>query len=89
MSVLTKEWYFSVLARIRVNVFRIEMIDGTGHHSDLLAAASASISAESAVGNAIYMLSSMYNHDCGMFQHLFYLCVNSYNIKFYIIWTNK
>ncbi|XP_059064964.1 histone-lysine N-methyltransferase ATXR4 [Cryptomeria japonica] len=73
LTFLTKEWYFSMLARIRVNVFRIEMIDGTGYHADLLAAASASISAESAVGNAVYMLSSMYNHDCDPNTHILWV----------------
>jgi hypothetical protein len=42
-----------------------------GYHTDLLAAASASISVETTVGSAVYMLPSMYNHDCGIFQLLF------------------
>jgi hypothetical protein len=32
---------------------------------DLLAAATASITGDSIVGTAIYILPSMYNHDCG------------------------
>lgn len=55
-----------MLARIRINAFRIELAAGV--YEDLLSLASASIEAEAAVGNAIYMLPSFYNHDCGKFS---------------------
>ncbi|XP_039003445.1 histone-lysine N-methyltransferase ATXR4-like, partial [Hibiscus syriacus] len=61
-SFLTKQWYTDVLARIRINAFRIEL--AAGAYEDLLSLASVSIEAEAAVGNAIYMLPSFYNHDC-------------------------
>lgn len=63
LEVLNKQWYINVLARIRINAFRIELAGGS--YKDLLALAAASVEAEAAVGNAIYMLPSFYNHDCG------------------------
>ncbi|XP_058073810.1 histone-lysine N-methyltransferase ATXR4 isoform X2 [Magnolia sinica] len=62
IAFLTKQWYIGVLVRIRINAFRVELIGGS--YEDLLSAAAASIVAESAVGNAVYMLPSFYNHDC-------------------------
>lgn len=62
--VLTKEWYINVLARIRINAFRIELVAST--YEDLLSSAAASVSCDASVGNAVYMLPSFYNHDCGM-----------------------
>ncbi|GER57123.1 histone-lysine N-methyltransferase ATXR4 [Striga asiatica] len=59
---LTEEWYTGVLARIRINAFRIEL--PIGSYEDLLSCAAAAVAAEAAVGNAIYMLPSLYNHDC-------------------------
>lgn len=64
LQVLTKTWYTSVLARIRINAFRIELAGGV--YEDLLLSAAASVEAEAAVGNAVYILASFYNHDCGM-----------------------
>lgn len=61
--VLTKQWYINVLARTRINAFRIELVGGS--YEDLLLSASSSVNAEAAVGSAIYMLPSFYNHDCG------------------------
>ncbi|RZS11037.1 hypothetical protein BHM03_00042334 [Ensete ventricosum] len=61
--VLTKEWYINVLARIRINAFRIELVAKT--YEEMLTSAAAFIAADAAVGNAIYMLPSFYNHDCG------------------------
>lgn len=61
--VLSEEWYTGVLARIRINSFRIEL--PVLCYEDLLSAASASVEAEAAVGNAVYILPSLYNHDCG------------------------
>lgn len=53
-----------VLARIRINAFRIELVAAS--YEDILASAAASVAAQAAVGNAVYMLPSFYNHDCGM-----------------------
>lgn len=63
LLVLTSQWYTGVLARIRINAFRIELAGES--YEDLLSAAAALIQAEAAVGNAIYLLPSLYNHDCG------------------------
>ncbi|MCH85148.1 histone-lysine N-methyltransferase ATXR4-like [Trifolium medium] len=63
IAFLTKQWYISVLARIRINAFRIELAGG-GSYEDLLSSAFASVEAEAAVGNAVYILPSFYNHDC-------------------------
>lgn len=62
-EVLSKQWYTAVLARIHINAFRIELAGGL--YEDLLSSAAASVEAEAAVGNAVYMLPSFYNHDCG------------------------
>ncbi|MBA0713263.1 hypothetical protein Golax_012305 [Gossypium laxum] len=70
-EVLTKQWYTDVLARIRINAFRIEL--AVGVYEDLLSLASASIEAEAAVGNAIYMLPSFYNHDCDPNTHIVWI----------------
>jgi hypothetical protein len=70
-SVLTKEWYINILVRIRINVFRAEL--AVSSYEDLLSAASASVSCDASVGNAIYMLPSFYNHDCGMGLHILIL----------------
>ncbi|KAK1424242.1 hypothetical protein QVD17_19563 [Tagetes erecta] len=51
------------LERIRINVFRVELAGNT--YEDLLALAAASVDLEAAVGNAVYMLPSFYNHNCG------------------------
>lgn len=67
LIVLTEEWYANVLARIRINAFRIEL--ALGSYEDLLSSAAASVEAESAVGNAVYVLASLYNHDCGKISH--------------------
>lgn len=66
--VLTEEWYTGVLARIRINAFRIEL--AVGSYEDLLSLAAASVEAEAAVGNAVYILPSLYNHDCGKISQL-------------------
>lgn len=52
-----------MLARIRINAFRIELVAKT--YEEMLTSAAAFIAADAAVGNAIYMLPSFYNHDCG------------------------
>ncbi|KAL0316906.1 UNVERIFIED_CONTAM: Histone-lysine N-methyltransferase ATXR4 [Sesamum radiatum] len=62
MAFLTEEWYAGLLARIRINAFRIEL--AVGSYEDLLSLAAASVEAEAAVGNAVYVLPSLYNHDC-------------------------
>jgi hypothetical protein len=60
--VLTDDWYAGVLARLHINAFRIERVDQEDSE-DILAAAS--ILGESILGSAVYVLPSMYNHDCG------------------------
>ncbi|XP_029129592.1 histone-lysine N-methyltransferase ATXR4 isoform X2 [Cajanus cajan] len=65
IAFLTKQWYINVLARIRINAFRIELAGGL--YEDLLSSAVASVEAEAAVGNAVYILPSFYNHDCDPF----------------------
>ncbi|KAL8245399.1 hypothetical protein R6Q59_011657 [Mikania micrantha] len=68
LTFLNIEWYAGVLARIRINAFRIELA-GKGYE-DLLALAAASVESEAAVGNAVYMLPSFYNHDCDPNTHI-------------------
>ncbi|CAA2990606.1 histone-lysine N-methyltransferase ATXR4 [Olea europaea subsp. europaea] len=71
MAFLTKEWYTGVLARMRINAFRVELPGGS--YEDLLSSAAASIEAEIAVGNAVYMLPSFYNHDCDPNAHILWM----------------
>ncbi|KAG9456408.1 hypothetical protein H6P81_000916 [Aristolochia fimbriata] len=68
MAFLTKQWYISILARIRINAFRVELVGMS--YEDLLSSAAASVEAEAAVGNAVYMLPSFYNHDCDPNAHI-------------------
>ncbi|KAF9592881.1 hypothetical protein IFM89_018461 [Coptis chinensis] len=69
---LTKEWYTGVLARIRINAFRIDVAGGSSYE-DLFLSAAASVEAEASVGNAVYMLSSFYNHDCDTNAHIIWI----------------
>ncbi|KZV23072.1 histone-lysine N-methyltransferase ATXR4 [Dorcoceras hygrometricum] len=62
LLVLTEEWYTGVLSRIRINSFRVEYPGGS--YDDLISSAAASVEGEAAAGNAVYMLPSLYNHDC-------------------------
>ncbi|KAJ4823883.1 Histone-lysine N-methyltransferase atxr4 [Turnera subulata] len=71
MTFLTNQWYNGVLARLRINAFRIEL--AMGSYGDLLASASACVEAEAAVGNAVYMLPSFYNHDCDPNAHIVWI----------------
>ncbi|KAB1222428.1 Histone-lysine N-methyltransferase ATXR4 [Morella rubra] len=71
IAFLTKTWYTSVLARIRINAFRIELARGV--YEDLLLSAAASVEAEAAVGNAVYILASFYNHDCDPNAHILWI----------------
>lgn len=71
MAFLTKQWYIDVLARIRINAFRIELVGGS--YEDLLLSASSSVNADAAVGSAIYMLPSFYNHDCDPNAHIVWI----------------
>ncbi|PWA78821.1 SET domain protein 38 [Artemisia annua] len=71
LTFLNIEWYAGVLARIRINAFRIELAGGS--YEDLLASAIASVESEAAVGNAVYMLPSFYNHDCDPNTHIIWL----------------
>ncbi|KAJ4750595.1 Histone-lysine N-methyltransferase ATXR4 [Rhynchospora pubera] len=68
MAFLSKEWYINVLARLRVNAFRIEL--ACGSYEDLLASAVALVGDDAAVGNAVYIVSSFYNHDCDPNAHI-------------------
>ncbi|XP_040371829.1 histone-lysine N-methyltransferase ATXR4 isoform X1 [Rosa chinensis] len=70
MSFLTKQWYIGILSRIRINAFRIELAGG---YDDLLSSLAASIESEAAVGNAVYMLPSFYNHDCDPNGHIIWI----------------
>ncbi|XP_024366271.1 histone-lysine N-methyltransferase ATXR4 [Physcomitrium patens] len=63
LEFLTDDWYAGVLARLHINAFRIERIE-EADSEDILAAAAASIMGESIVGSAVYILPSMYNHNC-------------------------
>ncbi|CAA7023905.1 unnamed protein product [Microthlaspi erraticum] len=49
---------------IRINAFRIDLVGGSCGE-DLLSLAAAAVEGEGAVGHAVYMLPSFYNHDCG------------------------
>ncbi|KAH0466514.1 hypothetical protein IEQ34_003752 [Dendrobium chrysotoxum] len=69
--VLTKQWYMGVLARIRINAFRVELVATS--YKDLLVSATASVAAQAAVGNALYMLPSFYNHDCDPNTHIVWI----------------
>ncbi|KAG4388106.1 hypothetical protein GLYMA_09G104600v4 [Glycine max] len=71
IAFLTKQWYINILARIRINAFRIELAGGL--YEDLLASAVASVEAEAAVGNAVYLLPSFYNHDCDPNAHIIWI----------------
>ncbi|KAF6170497.1 hypothetical protein GIB67_031905 [Kingdonia uniflora] len=71
MTFLTKDWYAGILARIRINAFRVEVVGGS--YEDLLLSAAASVEAEAAVGNAVYMLPSFYNHDCDPNVHILWI----------------
>ncbi|KAI8562028.1 hypothetical protein RHMOL_Rhmol03G0003300 [Rhododendron molle] len=73
LIVLTKQWYVGVLARIRINAFRIELAGGLYDYQDLLSSAAALVDAEAAVGNAVYMLPSFYNHDCDPNAHIVWI----------------
>ncbi|XP_078429907.1 SET domain protein 38 isoform X2 [Wolffia australiana] len=71
ISFLTKHWYLGVLARIRINAFRVETVGAS--YEDLLDLASSSVMADSGVGNAVYMLPSFYNHDCDPNTHIMWI----------------
>uniref|UniRef100_A0A7C9DDD1 SET domain-containing protein n=2 Tax=Opuntia streptacantha TaxID=393608 RepID=A0A7C9DDD1_OPUST len=71
LEFLTKQWYADVLARIRINAFRIEVIAAS--YKDLPSAAAASVEAEAGVGNAVYILPSFYNHDCDPNVHILWI----------------
>ncbi|XP_020585180.1 histone-lysine N-methyltransferase ATXR4 isoform X2 [Phalaenopsis equestris] len=68
---LTKHWYMGILARIRINAFRIELVAAS--YEDILASAAASVAAQAAVGSAVYMLPSLYNHDCDPNTHIVWI----------------
>ncbi|KAF7818913.1 histone-lysine N-methyltransferase ATXR4 isoform X1 [Senna tora] len=68
---LSKQWYLNVLARIRINAFRVDLVGGL--YEDLFSSAVASVEAEAAVGNAVYILPSFYNHDCDPNAHIIWI----------------
>ncbi|KFK25056.1 hypothetical protein AALP_AA8G060900 [Arabis alpina] len=72
VAFLTKQWYTGMLARIRINAFRIDLVGGSCGE-DLLSLAAASVESEGAVGHAVYMLPSFYNHDCDPNAHIIWL----------------
>ncbi|XP_010452603.1 PREDICTED: histone-lysine N-methyltransferase ATXR4 [Camelina sativa] len=72
VAFLTKQWYTAILARIRINAFRIDLVGGSCGE-DLLSLAAASVECEGAVGHAVYMLPSFYNHDCDPNAHIIWL----------------
>lgn len=69
-----------MLARLHINAFRVERISEEDSE-DMLAAAAASILGDSIVGSAVYVLPSMYNHDCG--KYFLPFCLNPMNKKSY------
>ncbi|XP_042447958.1 histone-lysine N-methyltransferase ATXR4-like [Zingiber officinale] len=71
MTFLTKEWYINALARIRINAFRIELVARS--YEEMLSSAVAFIAVDAAVGNAVYMLPSFYNHDCDPNTHTIWI----------------
>ncbi|CAO2833312.1 unnamed protein product [Amaranthus hypochondriacus] len=71
LEFLSEKWYADVLARIRINAFRIEMVAGS--YDDIHTMAAASVEAEAGVGNAVYILSSFYNHDCDPNVHIIWM----------------
>ncbi|KAH9618959.1 hypothetical protein KSS87_015644 [Heliosperma pusillum] len=71
LKFLSNQWYANVLARIRINAFRVEMVSGL--YGDLLSSALASEEADSGVGNAVYILPSFYNHDCDPNVHIIWM----------------
>ncbi|PKI65426.1 hypothetical protein CRG98_014165 [Punica granatum] len=71
IAFLNKQWYIGLLARIRINAFRVELAGGS--YEDLLSLAAASVATEASVGNAVYMLPSFYNHDCDPNAHIIWL----------------
>jgi hypothetical protein len=68
-----------VLARIRINAFRIELVASS--YENLLSSAVASVSCDAAVGNAVYMLPSFYNHDCDPNTHIVWLASADARLK--------
>lgn len=62
LAFISDEWYCGVMARISLNSFRVELL--VENSTNLLAAAAASVSGDAVVGSAVYVLPSMYNHDC-------------------------
>ncbi|KAJ3673831.1 hypothetical protein LUZ60_005823 [Juncus effusus] len=67
MTFLSKEWYVNMLARIRINAFRIELIGGS--YEDIYTL----IGDDVAVGNAVYLVPSFYNHDCDPNTHIVWI----------------
>ncbi|XP_010520008.1 PREDICTED: histone-lysine N-methyltransferase ATXR4 [Tarenaya hassleriana] len=71
VAFLTKQWYMGVLARIRINAFRVELVGSSWE--DIFSLASASVEGEANVGHAVYLLPSFYNHDCDPNAHILWI----------------
>ncbi|GAB2278029.1 hypothetical protein Dimus_012728 [Dionaea muscipula] len=71
LKFLTKQWYSGMLARVRINAFRIELLGVSAEN--LVSSAAALLDAEAAVGNAVYILPSFYNHDCDPNAHILWI----------------
>jgi len=75
-GVVTLEYWYSILSRVHVNAFRLDIVDPYMHHSGILEdyntslkrAAAAAIGNETGIhpggGSAVYLLASMANHSC-------------------------
>ena len=75
-AVFTPQWYASVLARMHLNAFRVLPMAPAvaltvasappGQWSAAMwQAASSAVSGEEGFGSGLYLLPSMFNHDCG------------------------
>ncbi|GAQ80581.1 hypothetical protein KFL_000570280 [Klebsormidium nitens] len=60
---LTLDWYVSVIARMHLNSFQVDIVRPLDP-SDLFAAASDAAAGHGSAGSAVYLLPSMYNHSC-------------------------
>lgn len=65
--VFTPEWYAGVVSRIYLNSFKVSLIPSVENPS-LFEAASAMVEGNGSVGSAVYLFTSMYNHNCGNYK---------------------
>eukprot|EP00890_Picochlorum_soloecismus_P005787 jgi/Picsp_1/6209/NSC_03563-R1_set domain protein 123 len=72
VGVVTLEYWYSILSRVHVNAFRLDIIDPYMHHPESLGdystslkwAAAAAISNDCTGGSSVYLVASMANHSC-------------------------